>query len=235
MKYPLSAPSTKIQRARKHLAELEAEIAAFLANNPAKFNVEVVEINGARTIQFNTHISGTPELIGAIVGDVVHNLRTALDLTACEMVRVAQESDNGVYFPFSESADQLDDMIHRRHFDRAGADAVALLKSLKPYRNGNIALRLIHDLDIHDKHRALIPNLMGVASPIIKMRDDDGTINPRVISDPNSPSDIKFVFPGEVGPTGKELIPTLHELVELVEGIVEAFRGIANCDPHGSS
>jgi hypothetical protein len=109
------------------------------------------------------------------------------------------------------------------------------LKSLKPYRNGNIALRLIHDLDIHDKHRALIPNLMGVASPIIKMRDDDGTINPRVISDPNSPSDIKFVFPGEVGPTGKELIPTLHELVELVEGIVEAFRGIANCDPHGSS
>jgi hypothetical protein len=234
MKYPLSAPSTKIQRARKHLAELEVETAKFFATGPVRFNVEVVEVNGTRNIKFNMHVSGGPELIGAIVGDVIHNLRTALDLTACEMVRIAQKSDNGVYFPFSESADELDNMIRRRNFDRAGTDAVILLKSLKPYRNGNVALRLIHDLDVQDKHRALIPNLMGFASPIIQMWEDDGTINPRVIGDPNSPSEVKFAFPGELEPRGRELIPTLHELVVLVEGIVEAFRTLANRDSEGS-
>ncbi|SEC57945.1 hypothetical protein SAMN05519104_1649 [Rhizobiales bacterium GAS188] len=230
LKHPLSAPSVKIQRARKHLAELEAEVASFIIGKPIKFTVEAIEANGERTFIFNMHMGAVPETLGAIIGDIIHNLRAALDLTACEMVRAAQQSDVGVYFPFSESAEELDGIIRRRHFDRAGAEAVALLQSLKPYRNGNTSLRSIHDLDIHDKHRALIPNVMSAASPIIQMWEDDGTPNPRVIGDPNAPTEIKIVFPSEVGPAGQELLPTLHELVQLVERIVEAFRALANRD-----
>jgi hypothetical protein len=90
----------------------------------------------------------------------------------------------GFWFESRESADKLDDMIRRRHFDRAGTDAVALLRSLKPYHNGNAALRVIHDLDIRDKHQALIPNVIGVASPIIQLYGDDGTFDPRAIGNP---------------------------------------------------
>jgi hypothetical protein len=208
------------------LAELEAEVEAFSASDPVKFNAEIIEVNGVRTIRWTLEIPGAPEEISAIVGDVIHNLRTALDLMACDMVRAAEQSDKDVYFPFSNSAQELDEMILRRHFDRAGADAVALLQSIQPYRNGNAALRVIHDLDVHDKHRALILNVMCVASPVVQMWDDDGTMNPRVIGNPSCPTEIKLAFPGEISSQPRELIPTLHELVQLVEGIVEAFRAL---------
>lgn len=228
MKFPLSAPNIKIQRAKRHLAEMEREIATFIASEPIKFNASVVNIDGQSQISFTSELNGVPEQISAIFGDIIHNLRTALDLMACEMVRAAGKSEKDVYFPFSESAEELDKMILKRKFNRAGNDAVDLLISLKPYRNGNLALRLIHDMDVQDKHRALIPQVLSVGSPIIQMWEDDGTINPRVIGDPSSPSEIKVLFPGEVGGQGRELIQTLHNLVELVESVVEAFRALAN-------
>jgi hypothetical protein len=230
MKHALSASDTKIRRARKHLVELEAEVGDFVASRPVKFNVETIENSGGRSFNFHMHMAPLSENVGAIVGDVIHNLRAALDLTAAEMVRATGEDDKGVYFPFCENAEDLDGMIKRRNFDRAGADAVALLQTLKPYRNGNVALRVIHDLDIHDKHRALIPSAMSAASPIVRMWDDDGTINPQIIGDPAAPTDIKIMFPNEVGLQGRELIPTLHELVQLVDDIVEAFRSLASKD-----
>jgi hypothetical protein len=69
---------------------------------------------------------------------------------------------------------------------------------------------------------------MTAASPVIQMWEDDGTPNPRVIGDPNAPSEVRVVFPSEAGPAGRELIPTLHELTQLVDSIVEAFRALAN-------
>jgi hypothetical protein len=228
MKHTLSASDTKSQRARRHLVELETEVGDFVASRPVKFNVETIENSGGRSFNFHMHMAPVSENVGAIVGDVIHNLTAALDLTAAEMVRVAGEDDTGVYFPFCENADDLDGMIKRRNFDRAGAEAVALLQTLKPYRNGNVALQVIHDLEIHDKHRALIPSAMSAASPIVRMWDEDGTINPQIIGDPAAPNDIKIMFPNEVGLQGRELVPTLHELVQLVDDIVEAFRNLAS-------
>ena len=212
------------------MEELEAEVAKFIASVPAKFNVSAATKDGLVGFQIQADISGPPESIGAIVGDVVHNLRAALDLIACEMVRAAGQSDKDVYFPFSETADQLDHMMSKRHFDRAGARAVALLQSLKPYKNGNAALRVIHDLDIQDKHRALIPQVMIAASPVMRLWDDDRSFNPTVIGDATSASETKLVFPTDSGWQGRELVPALHELVELVESVVDAFRALANGD-----
>jgi hypothetical protein len=227
MQTALSASDTKIQRARKHLAELESEVGNFVASRPVKFNVETIENSGGRSFNFHMHMAPVSENVGAIVGDVIHNLRAALDLTATEMVRKGGGDDKGVCFPFCESAEDLDGTIKKRNFDKAGAEAVALLQTLKPYRNGNAALRVIHDLDILDKHRALIPTAMSAASPVVRMWDDDGTINPQIIGDPAAPTDIKIMFPNEVGLQGRELIPTLRELVQLVDDIVEAFRSLA--------
>ena len=228
MKHALSAADTKIHRARRHLVELESEVGDFVASRPVKFNVETIENSGGRSFNFLMHMAPVSENVGAIVGDIIHNLRAALDLTAAELVRAAGEDDKGVYFPFCENAEDLEGTIKSRKFDRAGAEAVALLQTLKPYRTGNVALQVIHDLEIHDKQRALIPNAMSAASPIVRMWDEDGTINPQIIGDPAAPNDIKIMFPNEVGLQGRELIPTLHELVQLVDDIVEAFRGLAS-------
>ena len=92
MKHPFSAPSAKTQRARKHLAELGEEVATYIAGGPAKFNATPTMKDGLRRIEIRANFSGPPESMGVIVGDIVHNLRAALDLTACEMVRAAGES-----------------------------------------------------------------------------------------------------------------------------------------------
>jgi hypothetical protein len=228
LKYPLIAPSVKIDRARKHLAELEAETAAFLKANPIQFLPDHEHVFKGALFSFTLRFPPVPLALGAVLGDVIHNLRTALDLTASDLARINGASPEGVYFPFCEDADFLDSMIKRRNFDRAGSDAVALLKELKPYRGGNVALRALHEMDVEDKHKALIPNLMSVGSPIIQMWEDDGTPNPRVIGDPNAPSSVEFVFPAGLGLDGREIVPTLHEMVKLVEDIVEAFRALAN-------
>jgi hypothetical protein len=119
-------------------------------------------------------------------------------------------------------------MVIKRHFDRAGAGAVTLLRNLKPYKGGNAALRVIHDLDIQDKHRALIPQVMCAASPIVRLWDDDHSYNPTIIGDPATASELKLVFPTDSELQGRELIPALHELVILVDNVVEEFRLLAN-------
>jgi hypothetical protein len=50
--------------------------------------------------------------MGAIVGDIIHNLRAALDLAACDLVRIRGGNDNGVYFPFCNEPDELARSMH---------------------------------------------------------------------------------------------------------------------------
>ena len=86
-----------------------------------------------------------------------------LDLMAAELCRAQGESDDGVYFPFAGDEADLDYMVRKRHFDRAGSAAIKLLKETKPYKSGNVALRAIHDLNVQDKHRALLDHRRAVA------------------------------------------------------------------------
>jgi len=223
-----AAPKIKIERARVVMGELSRAIASFLDTNPAKIRVEIRDSKSVRPqVFFHWDGMGAPEMLGAIVGDIIHNLRSALDLAACELARAEGESDKGVYFPFCDHPGGLDKAIKDKRFHRAGKEAVALLLELKPYREGNAALRAIHDLDIQDKHQMLIPAFMTVASPILSRWDDDGTPNLTVVGDPNLPSEISLTFP--VGPLeGAEILPTLEQLVELVNGIVEAFGALVS-------
>ena len=96
-------------------------------------------------------------MLAPIIGDAVHNLRSALDILACDLAKLNGQSDDGVYFPFAKSESELDRQIAGRRFDRAGPAAVAELKALRPYKGGNTLLRGVHDLDIQDKHQFIIP------------------------------------------------------------------------------
>jgi hypothetical protein len=76
---------------------------------------------------------------------------------AGDLARRNNKSPKGVWFPFADSQQALDTAIIDKNFDRAGPEAVALLKTFEPYRGADNPLRDIHDLDIIDKHRMLVP------------------------------------------------------------------------------
>jgi hypothetical protein len=118
-------------------------------------------------------------------------------------------------------------MIKKKNFHLAGGPAITLLRQYAPYKGGNIALRGLHDLDICDKHEALVPGVTMTASPVLRLRDDDGTLNPVVVGDPVTSSDLKVIFPAETPFAGQKVIPTLEGLVELTERIIEAFAALS--------
>jgi hypothetical protein len=108
--------------------------------------------------------------------------------------------------------------------NRAGDQAIAVMHAIQPYVGGNLVLRAIHDLDIQDKHTAIIPTLMNVGGPILSRWDDDGTPNLSFVGDPTAPSELRIVFPAQ-GPLGsQEIINTLKDCVQVTEAVIELFR-----------
>lgn len=218
-----SAPKLKIARAKRHITEFEESIPHYLATNSAKASATVE----GNTVKWAFEYTGSPAEWGPIVGDVIHNLRSALDLAAVECVRLNGGDDREVYFPFAGEEASLDKMIFKRGLGRAHPSVVSFVKSLRPFKGGNALLRALHDLDVQDKHHAIIPTGVSYSGPIISLWNDAGEPEISVVGDPNTPSQISFVFPAGTAFAGHEVIPTLHEFVGLVDGIVDALMVIA--------
>lgn len=216
----------KIERAQRHLSEMERVVTDYLARYPARWSgtIEMHAEERRAEINFSFEHDAMPEEASSILGDIIHNLRSSLDLMASELCVLRQESPKDVYFPFCDDPDYLPTMIAKKHFDRAGPDAVKLLTELKPYKGGNIALRAIHDLDVQDKHQRLIVNQVSSSGPILDMRPPSGP--PVFVTNPNAPSGITLRFPADCALAEEELIPTLHKLVETTTAIIERFKAL---------
>jgi hypothetical protein len=200
----------KLTRADQFIDEVDAGLRDYDSSNPisAKFNAKGhLEINFKKI---------PPDVLAAL-GDAIHNMRTALDLMATELARINNESDKSVYFPFADSKVEFPKQISKKNFQRAGDDAVALLKQFEPYTGGNNLLRAIHDLDIRDKHINILVTRRDTNDLILSYRLDEGP-NPSISA--SGSNSHKFLD----GPlAGKPLIETLKELVQLVDSIIEAF------------
>jgi hypothetical protein len=253
---PFEASWLKIARARCHLEELEAAISAYLANDPVSIIVEEWKAKtDFPTDAWTARIrKSVPPYLSVIIGDAIHNLRTALDLTANDLVRVRALNTKGVYFPFADSESGLDEMIKLKNFNRAGPEAVSVLKFLKPFRGGNAGLRALHDLDVADKHQALVP-ILGTAVFDLSRHlpgADDGTKaqlkqwSTKIDHDGQEvmiiPSgwgprrgvliEANYVLwtwlsPSDVKAGGHEILPFLKELARIVENIVGEFSRIS--------
>jgi hypothetical protein len=146
---PFAGPRLKVKRAKRHISDLNDEISAFLKRDSYRIVLE----NNAETGKLSWIVRITEELSDQaplIIGDAIHNLRTALDLLACDLVRLNGGNIKKVYFPFASEGDNLNKRIKERKIHRAGPDIVQIIKCLKPYKGGDNALWAIHDLDITD-------------------------------------------------------------------------------------
>src|SRR5688572_1441682 len=82
---PLAGAYIKIERAKEHVQDLETEITAFLGREPYRIVRQDDANTGEQTYRVLVSEDG-PLRWGAIIGDVIHNLRTALDHLACQLV-----------------------------------------------------------------------------------------------------------------------------------------------------
>lgn len=160
-------PKLKLARARQHLDSLRERINEFVSLYP--FNIYFYSYPNRSPTFICGMIAPVPPEVSLAYGDTVHCLRASLDLLANDVVKLNGGSTKGVYFPFAASEDLLPDQIKQKKFDRAGDQAVEILKSLKPYRGGDEVLRGMHDLDIQDKHQMILPTLPTFKIPHVKL------------------------------------------------------------------
>lgn len=242
---PLESSRIKVDRAKSHIGDLNKQISTYIRRKPFRVVVEQDpdSPNHVWTLRVNKDV---PKDFSAYIGDVVHNLRAALDLMATELVERAGGDPADVYFPFAGDADGLEEMIKKRHIDRAGEDVVKIVRSLKPYKGGNALLRAIHDLDIADKHQSLIPVAHYTGVPYLRLRNDQGggltMINTRFGPVRDGMKLIRMPPAGNVKlgqqftPTfhitfdegqplgGEPVLQALHKLAETADSILGRFR-----------
>jgi hypothetical protein len=214
-------PFAKVQRASKFISDLEALIADYLENEP--FIVQGLPHylpNGAFEVDIG--MKGFGHEPGLIVDDAIHNLRASLDLMATELAEINKQKTNNVYFPFAASKSELDEQIKKKNFQRAGNDAVKLLKRLAPYKGGNAALRAIHDFDVQNKHQKPIATPLSHSLSVNVAHFPTGYKH--VV--PINSEGLKFYCPSDSALKGQELVPTLQDFVQVVDGILKSFASL---------
>ncbi len=147
----------KIKRAEKHIGELKVEVDRFFESDPyCVFSYSELD---SRDLCFAvTVVAEPPPSISAIVGDLINNLRNALDYLMCGLFEVnGQPCDENVFFPITWKANEFKSKLSG--IERgAGKDVVDILQSIEAYKGGaGHALWQLHQLNSRDKHRLLIP------------------------------------------------------------------------------
>ncbi len=179
---PLLGARLKIERAREHLKALRNETRAFVDSNPYRTFVEPDADTGEPVVRIGFARPGVrvPIRLGLIAGDIIHNLRTALDHLAWQLALAGSGPGPRTQFAIFEDADD-----YRRHepqlLEGISEGHRARIEAVQPYHvrqliaNGgglaghhdplitNLYLASLGRLDNMDKHRLLLPSV-GIAA-----------------------------------------------------------------------
>lgn len=184
----------KIERAEEHVRDLESEVGHFFRSVPYSIVQHTDLDTGEQTREFRI-LKEPPLRVSVIVGDIAHNLRSALDNLAWQLVLAnggTPTRDTG--FPISGSAKEFETKGLGK-IRGASAEATELIRACKPYKGGNDALFALHRLSVLDKHRLLV-------TVAVAYRDilDTTTCNIAPVEDPDIPDRNTMVFcPGSKG------------------------------------
>jgi len=156
----------KLSRAEKHLCDLDAAIRFFCESKPYRISVKphpVAEIDYVRL--FVESVTPVPAEIGLIIGDAVHNLRSALDHLAFQLVLANGKTPvTTTEFPISDPAKQYTPAFESRKIESVPSKAKDIFRSIQPAHTGDMTLWNLQTLDIADKHRLLITAQLGAES-----------------------------------------------------------------------
>lgn len=184
---PLDAPRLKLERAEKHLQDLETALASFYKLEPCKV-VKYLHSEDGRQIFRSEFTIEPPPTLSIIAGDAIHNMRSALDWLICQLSLLnGAKTLKGVEFPIFKDIPTgrlKGSFQYKIRF--LPDEAKQATEIIQPYHTGNLAklqrLWLLQQLDITDKHRGLIVEGMIMSIPLpnipglIKNALNDGTI-----------------------------------------------------------
>jgi hypothetical protein len=248
-------PRLKIERAKKHVLDLKSEIEAFHQRNPYCLVMDEDPQASQRVFRIKI-LEKVPPIWGTIVGDAVHNLRASLDLLMNDLVIAAGgRPHRSTQFPIGPEVKELRPSFLEK-IKGAKPTAKRLIERLKPYDGGSkagAALWRLHEIDIRDKHRLLVPVGAAHRNIVVRFRmpTPEGTevefppvaIRPAdrqfplkdgdeldrepladVAMKPKTEITFEIAFgEGQIF-DGEPVFETLNQLIQLVERVVRIFE-----------
>lgn len=192
------------------------------------------------------------DTLAPIIGDVVHNLRSALDIMICELVVEASPNFDvkKVKFPFLKDVSGKVDAIKNANVNVAGSHVPPLIEAWQPFKGGASQLFALHHLDIADKRRSIIPTMLGAVFGYAQLAFAH---EPELSNIPNAFPEMQKVYEGRIlmaGEACKSLPPQGtrvsigcalalddvsglpagdvydHELLECLERFIKITRGV---------
>lgn len=243
----LDGPRLKCERAKEHLDSLKSEIAVYLSRKPYAVIREAHPEDPIRRVPRLKIHEDPPARLGIIVGDAVHNLRSALDHLAFQLalahalahgVALTAKEEKGSEFPIYKDFGVFNTEGLRK-IDKLSPAAQDEIKSLQPYNRGNDAERhflwLVHSACVIDKHRKIVPTLSAFAVPVLgtdaaligSFKDGDvvGEASDDADPDEDLQPDLFYTILFEVGPWPVDLsrLYAIHKFVS--DDVLPRFAG----------
>ena len=180
----------KSEWAKHHIRELETQFRAFIERNPYRVGAGHNANTGKTAIRLIFH-EKLPTSVALIIGDAVHNMRTALDHMTWELIGLdGGTQDRYLKFPTGDNRVNFESSCQGI---KTPTQAIRdLLKSLEafPSGKGDVLYRL-HLLDNSDKHTVLTPVIRAAKVSKLLIFNADRTLNTTLINN---------TFAGDTGP-----------------------------------
>lgn len=143
---PASSWCVKANRAKEHIEALRHEVDTYRESEPYRVVPEATEIQGRLAYRLDIK-KPMPTAISAIIGDVVHNLRAALECLAFELARrshdvpLTKKQEQDSTFPICVTPDKFDEFFAKRKglYDER---AITAFRMVQPFFADEEALRL---------------------------------------------------------------------------------------------
>lgn len=238
-----TGPELKLQRARKHFLELERETQALppdiyrITNRPTRSHAVLREPD-AFLLRYEPLVP-IREHFGAITGDLVNNLREALDYfvnAATEYVGPKKKLN----FPFSGSMADLRQNKNFKQLANTFPELASFIEiELAPTRQTNLKLWAVTSLCNHNKHNDFLPvtSIVEIVAPEVtiggnnysRIRCGGDATKPLNIILSASPINVKGEFTAKANlafPEGAiferlSVISTMMELISTTEQVIK--------------
>ncbi len=236
----------KVERAKQQIAEFRA-LGARLSRSDYAVVVETNKATGDQRLQILN--KPVPPEFGLVLGDVLTNLRAALDHCYAAVTGANQRTTGQTYFPIRDEPKSLVRKVEEALKEQTISQAVhdLIVNEIRPYQGGHPTIVALNKLANLDKHRVLVTTL-SVNTFYADFRQGGVTVENTVIEtsgegpqpipirgrgpiefkrQPQTSLDIRI---GEREPSifyNKSVVPTLVGLVRDVLQIIKRFEEVA--------
>ncbi len=163
----LAGVRAKIDRAKYHFEQLNSAIAAWGSSIDADHSPTGQYDANRDCLTLTVHeVKPNDILWPLLIGDVVHNLRSALDHLVCQLAILRDPCIDckKTAFPIYDKSGAFNDVANDKVKPYISPEAFALIESIQPYNAAKAQgkdpkssnLRILSELDIIDKHRMLL-------------------------------------------------------------------------------